>query len=103
MWFEAIVGVALPVIAVAMLNVSLIYFLRKREILMERPRASTNGSGGSFDHHTDKPSDLTTFQRQERKVTAAVIAIVSCFSITHVSSGVVVSGCRFHFPKPCNF
>lgn len=29
-------------------------------------------------------SDISTFQRQERKVTTTVLAIVSCFTITHL-------------------
>jgi len=66
-YVQSIAGVALPVIAVAILNVSLIYFLKRREII---PRAHNQGSG---DHQELRSSsDFATFQRQERKVTHAV-------------------------------
>uniref|UniRef100_A0A914YU13 G-protein coupled receptors family 1 profile domain-containing protein n=1 Tax=Panagrolaimus superbus TaxID=310955 RepID=A0A914YU13_9BILA len=73
-------GVVLPVLAVAGLNVSLIYFLRRREII---PRATC---GTSKDKDFRRTSDFGTFQRQERKVTATVLSIVTCFSITHLPS-----------------
>uniref|UniRef100_A0AC34GWN4 G-protein coupled receptors family 1 profile domain-containing protein n=1 Tax=Panagrolaimus sp. ES5 TaxID=591445 RepID=A0AC34GWN4_9BILA len=73
-------GVVLPVLAVAALNVSLIYFLRRREII---PRATC---GTSKDTDFRRTSDFGTFQRQERKVTATVLSIVTCFSITHLPS-----------------
>jgi hypothetical protein len=52
---QSIIGVALPVIAVAVLNVSLIYFLRKRDIL---PRIVGD----------NRFVEMGAFQRQERKV-----------------------------------
>ncbi|KAE9550983.1 hypothetical protein FO519_005798 [Halicephalobus sp. NKZ332] len=76
---QIVVGVILPVLAVAVLNVSLIYFLRKREII---PRSS----GRFNDPEFRRTSDFGTFQKQERKVTATVLSIVTCFSITHCLS-----------------
>uniref|UniRef100_A0A183BUK3 G_PROTEIN_RECEP_F1_2 domain-containing protein n=1 Tax=Globodera pallida TaxID=36090 RepID=A0A183BUK3_GLOPA len=84
---QSLFGVFVPVVAVAVLNVSLVYFLRKRQLL---PRASTGSSGSSKKCQQQQQqefrrySDVAAFQRQERKVTATVIAIVSCFSITHL-------------------
>lgn len=75
---QIVVGIILPVLAVAVLNVSLIYFLKKREII---PRAI----GKSKDPEFRRTSDFGAFQKQERKVTATVLSIVTCFSITHVS------------------
>ncbi|KAH7712235.1 G protein-coupled receptor [Aphelenchoides avenae] len=76
-YLQSIAGVAMPVIAVAFLNVSLIYYLRKREIL---PRSVGDKSAADFRRF----SDIGTVQRQERKVTATVLAIVTCFSLTHL-------------------
>lgn len=76
-YIQICLGVVLPVLAVAGLNVSLIYFLRRREII---PRCGT-----SKDADFRRTSDFGTFQKQERKVTATVLSIVTCFSITHVS------------------
>ncbi|CAD5227213.1 unnamed protein product [Bursaphelenchus xylophilus] len=76
--FQTLLGVALPVIAVAILNVSLIYFLRKREIL---PRLVTDKQ---VESRFVRYSDAGTVQRQERRVTATVLAIVTCFTVTHL-------------------
>uniref|UniRef100_A0A915DB59 G-protein coupled receptors family 1 profile domain-containing protein n=1 Tax=Ditylenchus dipsaci TaxID=166011 RepID=A0A915DB59_9BILA len=79
---QSIVGVALPVIAVAILNVSLIYFLRRREIL---PRSATKTQKNQPEfRYSRSSSEIGTYQKQERKVTATVIAIISCFSLTHL-------------------
>uniref|UniRef100_A0A914I4B7 G-protein coupled receptors family 1 profile domain-containing protein n=1 Tax=Globodera rostochiensis TaxID=31243 RepID=A0A914I4B7_GLORO len=86
-YVQSLFGVFVPVVAVAVLNVSLVYFLRKRQLL---PRASTGSSGSSKKCQQQQQqqefrySDVAAFQRQERKVTATVIAIVSCFTITHL-------------------
>ncbi|KAL3068480.1 hypothetical protein niasHT_030771 [Heterodera trifolii] len=84
---QSLLGVFLPVVAVTVLNVSLVYFLRKRQLL---PRSSTS-SGSSKSQQMQQQqqefrrySDIATFQRRERKVTATVIAIVSCFTVTHL-------------------
>ncbi|KAI6181264.1 G-PROTEIN-RECEP-F1-2 domain-containing protein [Aphelenchoides besseyi] len=75
--FQSIAGILLPVTAVAIFNVSLIYYLRKREIL---PRTVSDNKQPEFRRY----SDIGPLQRQERKVTATVIAIVTCFSVTHL-------------------
>ncbi|KAI1729910.1 7 transmembrane receptor (rhodopsin family) domain-containing protein [Ditylenchus destructor] len=80
-YVQSIVGVFIPVIAVAVLNVSLIYFLRRREMI---PRSGTLKGQQEFRRYSRSSSDIGTFQRQERKVTLTVIAIVSCFSLTHL-------------------
>ncbi|KAI6207100.1 G-PROTEIN-RECEP-F1-2 domain-containing protein [Aphelenchoides besseyi] len=77
--FQPIAGIILPVTAVAIFNVSLIYYLRKREIL---PRTVSDNKQPEF--RFVRYSDIGPLQRQERKVTATVIAIVTCFSVTHL-------------------
>lgn len=80
---QSLIAVILPVIAVAILNVSLVYFLRKRRRILNN---STNNCDGDneFKEQEFRYSDIGTFQRRERKVTATVIAIVTCFTITHL-------------------
>ncbi|KAI6234648.1 G-PROTEIN-RECEP-F1-2 domain-containing protein [Aphelenchoides fujianensis] len=79
-FFQSVAGVLLPVTAVAILNVSLIYFLRKREIL---PRTVNDSKQPEF--RFVRYSDIGPLQRQgKRKVTATVLAIVTCFSVSHL-------------------
>uniref|UniRef100_A0A914C6Z7 G-protein coupled receptors family 1 profile domain-containing protein n=1 Tax=Acrobeloides nanus TaxID=290746 RepID=A0A914C6Z7_9BILA len=74
--FIQLLAIAFPVIAVAILNVSLIYFLKKNKEMMRDAQHCIRDSRRS--------SEVYTFQRQERKVTATVLAIVTCFTITHL-------------------
>ncbi|KAL7079442.1 hypothetical protein ACQ4LE_001032 [Meloidogyne hapla] len=82
---QSLIAVIMPVIAVAILNVSLVYFLRKRRILNNNNNTNNKGEGeNEFKEQEFRYSDIGTFQRRERKVTATVIAIVTCFTITHL-------------------
>ncbi|KAF7637923.1 G_PROTEIN_RECEP_F1_2 domain-containing protein [Meloidogyne graminicola] len=77
-YIQSLFVIILPVIAVAILNVSLVYFLRKRRRILKGKREN------EFKEQEFRYSDIEIFQKRERKVTATVIAIVTCFTITHL-------------------
>jgi hypothetical protein len=71
--------IVMPIIAVAVLNVSLIYELRRRV-----RNTAVDGCTGSF----RRISDATARHRQQRKVTVTVCAIVTCFTLTQGPSAI---------------
>uniref|UniRef100_A0A1I8AT63 G_PROTEIN_RECEP_F1_2 domain-containing protein n=1 Tax=Steinernema glaseri TaxID=37863 RepID=A0A1I8AT63_9BILA len=92
--------VVMPIIAVAILNYSLIAALRKRDVLttsgsehndLKAMESETtlivseraNGSAGRKESDKIRFSDLGAIQRQERRVTITVLSIVTCFTLTH--------------------
>uniref|UniRef100_A0A914VMH2 G-protein coupled receptors family 1 profile domain-containing protein n=2 Tax=Plectus sambesii TaxID=2011161 RepID=A0A914VMH2_9BILA len=72
--------IVMPIIAVALLNLSLIYELRRRA----HNTTSVDGCAGSF----RRISDATSRNKQQRKVTVTVCAIVTCFTITQGPSAI---------------
>ena len=96
---SALLVFSIPVISVAILNGCLLFYLRKREFL---PRKGVSGGDAQSEFRfvyvknarrlifgIDRPTfsryNIGTVHRQDRKVTVSVLAIVSCFSITHAS------------------
>ncbi|VDN56266.1 unnamed protein product [Dracunculus medinensis] len=69
--------ILVPIMAVAFLNVSLICFVKNRDI--HHHNYSNKWSKWSL-------ADTGMVQRQERRVTTTVLAIVTCFTITHAPS-----------------
>lgn len=91
-YVQLMIGVILPIISVTVLNVSLIYILHKNQI-SRSPAASTehNCNLGNIAINDETLQQIRRHsginkQRFERKVTITVIAIVSCFTITHLPS-----------------
>ncbi|KAK0400123.1 hypothetical protein QR680_003367 [Steinernema hermaphroditum] len=92
--------VVMPIIAVAILNYSLIAALRKRDVLTNSASepndlkalecettlmVTERGKSSVSRKESDKIrfSDLGAIQRQERRVTITVLSIVTCFTLTH--------------------
>uniref|UniRef100_A0AC35U885 G_PROTEIN_RECEP_F1_2 domain-containing protein n=1 Tax=Rhabditophanes sp. KR3021 TaxID=114890 RepID=A0AC35U885_9BILA len=71
--------VLIPVIAVNIINICLIYIVRKRPVLS---RSSSSLDGGEI----RRVSDIGTIMRQEKKVTITVISILICFTLTQTPS-----------------
>uniref|UniRef100_A0A0R3S5K5 G_PROTEIN_RECEP_F1_2 domain-containing protein n=1 Tax=Elaeophora elaphi TaxID=1147741 RepID=A0A0R3S5K5_9BILA len=80
-YLQLITVILVPIVAVAFLNVSLICLMRNRVI--QRNRSTSNNSDYSMLRNCN---DTGIMQRQERKVTVTVLAIVTCFTITHAPS-----------------
>ncbi|VDD91538.1 unnamed protein product [Enterobius vermicularis] len=74
--------VIIPIFAVAVLNVPLICFMRNRNAINNTRKKR----GASTNRRPRSNSDFCIMQRQERKVTATVLAIVTCFTLTHAPS-----------------
>ncbi|MCP9265361.1 G-protein coupled receptor [Dirofilaria immitis] len=81
-YLQLITVILVPIVAVAFLNVSLICLMRNR-IIIQRNRSTSNNSDYSMLRNCN---DTGIMQRQERKVTVTVLAIVTCFTITHAPS-----------------
>ncbi|VDO22760.1 unnamed protein product [Brugia timori] len=81
-YLQLITVILVPIVAVAFLNVSLIYLMRNR-VVIQRNRSTSNNSDYSM---LRSCNDTGIMQRQERKVTVTVLAIVTCFTITHAPS-----------------
>ncbi|EYC09436.1 hypothetical protein Y032_0060g3119 [Ancylostoma ceylanicum] len=84
-YLNAIFAVLLPVFAVAVLNISLVKLLKKRntqELLVHCVSAN--------------PSAV---QEQERKMTHTVLAIITCFSLTQGPSAIVYMFQKLHQPS----
>jgi len=71
---NVILVVVIPIAAVAALNVSLIFVLKRRDL---QPTLNENFSFRRY-------SDIVNRNRQERKVTATICLIVTCFTLTQV-------------------
>ncbi|KAL3983237.1 7 transmembrane receptor (rhodopsin family) protein [Acanthocheilonema viteae] len=78
-YLQLITVILVPIVAVAFLNVSLICLMRNRMVT----RRNRNTSDYSMLRNCN---DTGIMQRQERKVTVTVLAIVTCFTITHAPS-----------------
>ncbi|KIH56528.1 hypothetical protein ANCDUO_13292, partial [Ancylostoma duodenale] len=84
-YLNAIFAVLLPVFAVAVLNISLVKLLKKRntqELLVHTVSAN--------------PSAV---QEQERKMTHTVLAIITCFSLTQGPSAIVYMFQKLYQPS----
>ncbi|KAK6752650.1 hypothetical protein RB195_003826 [Necator americanus] len=84
-YLNAVFAVLLPVFAVAVLNISLVRLLKKRntqELLIHSVSAN--------------PSAL---QEQERKMTHTVLAIITCFSLTQGPSAIVYMVQKLYQPS----
>uniref|UniRef100_A0A915PPP0 G-protein coupled receptors family 1 profile domain-containing protein n=1 Tax=Setaria digitata TaxID=48799 RepID=A0A915PPP0_9BILA len=81
-YLQLITVILVPIVAVAFLNVSLICLMRDR-VVVQRNRSTSNNSDYSMLRNCN---DTGIMQRQERKVTVTVLAIVTCFTITHAPS-----------------
>uniref|UniRef100_A0A915AVS7 G-protein coupled receptors family 1 profile domain-containing protein n=1 Tax=Parascaris univalens TaxID=6257 RepID=A0A915AVS7_PARUN len=90
-YVQLITVVLMPIIAVAFLNVSLICIMRNRDVVERNCKSSaklddklnrSNSETLTLRNH----GDASVLQRQERKVTATVLAIVTCFTVTHAPS-----------------
>uniref|UniRef100_A0A9J2PTG2 G-protein coupled receptors family 1 profile domain-containing protein n=1 Tax=Ascaris lumbricoides TaxID=6252 RepID=A0A9J2PTG2_ASCLU len=74
---NAIIGVIVPVFVVAILNISLIRSLHRRNTQEFVSKSMNNAIGSSSVHE------------QERKMTITVVAIISCFTITQMPSALL--------------
>uniref|UniRef100_A0A1I7V7Z3 G_PROTEIN_RECEP_F1_2 domain-containing protein n=1 Tax=Loa loa TaxID=7209 RepID=A0A1I7V7Z3_LOALO len=81
-YLQLITVILVPIVAVAFLNVSLICLMRNR-VVIQRNRSTSTNSDYSMLRNCN---DTGIMQRQERKVTVTVLAIVTCFTITHAPS-----------------
>ncbi|VDN00765.1 unnamed protein product [Thelazia callipaeda] len=81
-YIQLISVILVPIIAVAFLNVSLICLMRDR-VILQRNRSTSCNSDYSM---LQNCNDSGIMQRQERKVTVTVLAIVTSFTITHAPS-----------------
>ncbi|VDK65315.1 unnamed protein product [Onchocerca ochengi] len=81
-YLQLITVILVPIVAVAFLNVSLICLMRNR-VVIQRNRSTSNNSDYSMLRNCN---DTGIMQRQEKKVTVTVLAIVTCFTITHAPS-----------------
>ncbi|CAJ0587690.1 unnamed protein product, partial [Mesorhabditis spiculigera] len=76
--------VVVPLVLIPIFNLSIIHVLRNRDILVNRTYISAAPKAGEdFVRHY---SEIGIRQRQERKVTATVVAIITCHIITHSPS-----------------
>lgn len=76
---NALLVIVMPIIAVAVLNLSLICELRRRV-----DTTGVQGCPGSF----RRISDANSRHKQQRKVTVTVCAIISCFTLTQGPSAI---------------
>ncbi|KHN80125.1 Putative G-protein coupled receptor F59B2.13 [Toxocara canis] len=74
---NALIGVIVPVFVVALLNISLIRSLHRRNTQELVTKSVNNAPNGSSVHE------------QERKMTITVVAIISCFTITQMPSALL--------------
>ncbi|OZC10642.1 7 transmembrane receptor [Onchocerca flexuosa] len=81
-YLQLITVILVPIVAVAFLNVSLICLMRNR-VVIQRNRSTSNNSDYSMLRNCN---DTGIMQRQEKKVTVTVLAIVTCFTVTHAPS-----------------
>lgn len=81
-YLQLVTVILVPIVAVAFLNVSLICLMRNR-VVVQRNRSTSCNSDYSM---LQNCNDSGIMQRQERKVTVTVLAIVTCFTITHAPS-----------------
>ncbi|VDK67952.1 unnamed protein product [Litomosoides sigmodontis] len=81
-YLQLITVILVPIVAVAFLNVSLICLMRNR-VVTQRNRTASNNSDYSMLRNCNHTGIM---QRQERKVTVTVLAIVTCFTVTHAPS-----------------
>uniref|UniRef100_A0A0K0DHA7 G_PROTEIN_RECEP_F1_2 domain-containing protein n=1 Tax=Angiostrongylus cantonensis TaxID=6313 RepID=A0A0K0DHA7_ANGCA len=71
--------VVLPLVGVVVLNLKIIVVLRRSSVLV------TRSTRISSDNHNDEfLRDTDSRQRRDRKVTITVLAIITCFFLTHV-------------------
>ncbi|TMS38694.1 hypothetical protein L596_005359 [Steinernema carpocapsae] len=88
-YVQSFTVVVFPIIAVGILNYSLIAALqrpedhRERSLVAASERPSGKNSVSRKESDKIRFSDLGTIQRQERRVTITVLAIVTCFTLTH--------------------
>ncbi|KAJ1375096.1 hypothetical protein KIN20_038344 [Parelaphostrongylus tenuis] len=78
---QIILVVILPLIGVVVLNLKIIIVLRKSSVLVTRSARIS-----SDDHNDDFLCDTDSRQRRDRKVTITVLAIITCFFLTHTPS-----------------
>ncbi|KAE9415180.1 hypothetical protein Angca_004567 [Angiostrongylus cantonensis] len=73
--------VVLPLVGVVVLNLKIIVVLRRSSVLV------TRSTRISSDNHNDEfLRDTDSRQRRDRKVTITVLAIITCFFLTHTPS-----------------